>query len=158
MTKSGLAAVMRNDSGQVTSTGKLHPQVTSAINNLQLSGGPFGPVITRVSIGLRSPPVISEIRYPPLRRPCTPPLGGYCPPAKGAPQALSQYFCRYIQVKTLLNHTLSPGSISYKRPPNLIYKIQIFFLSLFFFESIINQYRNKINKLIKKLIYYLIQL
>src|SRR5436853_4830316 len=38
----------RNDSGQVTSTGKLHPQVTSAIDNLQLSGGPFGPVITRV--------------------------------------------------------------------------------------------------------------
>ena len=51
--------------------------------NLQLSGGPFGPVITRVSAGLRGPPVISEIRCPPtLWRPRTPPLGGGSPPAK----------------------------------------------------------------------------
>src|SRR2546421_5345138 len=99
--------------------------MTSAENttsdNLQLSGGPFGRVISRVSAGLRGPPVISEIRCPP---PSSAPAR---PRERCAVGALAAFSRAYLGKKRYQIALLLSG-ISYRSRLILSTKFRPFFL------------------------------
>ena len=95
--------------------------------NLQLSGGPFGPVITRVSAGLRGPPVISEIRCPPPSGAPHAPAGGRQPPSEGCAAGALTVFSRAHLGKKRYRIAPPPGGISYRGRLILPAKFRLFF-------------------------------